>query len=643
MSTKNEKTILKIIKYSPPILIIFISTFLIIFIYIEYNTTYLQEKKIMEKEFIKFNKEIVKNNVDVAYNTILEIKKNTEIELKKSIKQRVYEAIDIANRIYNENKDTKDKQTIKKMIKDALIDIRFNEGRGYYYIYSFDYICELLPLDKSLEGKSFYNYQDSNGKYLIRDMIKQLKLDNEGFMTWYYHKPNDMKNNYKKIGFNVYFKPLDWFIGTGEYVDDYEESAKKSALGYLKSLRYLNNNYIFAIDYDGTYLFHIKKEVVGQNVFKFDDVRYDKNLAIKISDIVENGTEGYITYIQNKKPDTNKPTKKTSFIKIVPSWNWIIGQGFYDDRFEKTLEEKKLFLEKKFTNYISNIIIFSALLIFILLFVSILISKILQKKFQKYKNDIKIYVNENNKQRDILAHQSKMTAMGDMIANIAHQWRQPLSVITTAASGVKVNNELNLLESDSLNKSMDLIVEQSLFLSHIIEDFKDFLNSKNEKTYFNIERVVDKAINLAYGKFENNEFEIIKDIDNIQMENFENQLLQILINILKNSFDQFEKIVGKRLLFISVKAKNNKVKILIKDNAGGIQKDIIERIFEPYFTTKHQYQGTGMGLYMIEEIVRKHMHGNIFVTNDEYEYENIIYKGANFHIEIPLKCEISNK
>lgn len=75
MSTKNEKTILKIIKYSPPILIIFISTFLIIFIYIEYNTTYLQEKKIMEKEFIKFNKEIVKNNVDVAYNTILEIKK----------------------------------------------------------------------------------------------------------------------------------------------------------------------------------------------------------------------------------------------------------------------------------------------------------------------------------------------------------------------------------------------------------------------------------------------------------------------------------------------------------------------------------------------------------------------------------------
>ncbi len=640
MNYKNEQTILKIIKFTPPIFIISMSIFLIVFLYFEYKTTYLQEKQLVEKEFIKYNKKIIKSNVETVYNTVLQMQKSTEIELKKSIKQRVYEAKKIATKIYNENKD-KDKKTITKMIKDALVDIRFNDGRGYYYIYSMDYECILFPLNRTIEGKNFYNFKDGKGKYLTRDIISQLKEKKEGFMSWYFYKPSDTKNSYRKIGFNVYFEPLDWFIGTGEYLDEFEDTIKQKALSYIKTLRYLNNNYIFVVDYDGTYLNHIKKDIVGTNGIKPNklyDVKNSVDVVSKAIRIAKNEGEGYLTYVQNHKPSTGKPTKKTSFVKGIENWEWFIGQGFYEDDFETALEEKRVLLEEKFKSYVTNIFIISIILMVILLFVSKYVSKILQRKFEEYKKEIEEFVKENNNQRDILAHQSKMSAMGEMIGNIAHQWRQPLSVITTAASGVKLNKELGILDDESLDNSMDLVVEQSMYLSHIIEDFKDFLKDNNEKTCFKLERAVEKAINLAYGQIENSGIIIIKNIEDIEMQSAENQLVQALINILKNASDEFEKINGnEKLLIISVKLINNKVQFTIQDNAGGIPEDILPRVFEPYFTTKHQYQGTGMGLFMTEEIVEKGMKGTITVTNEEFEYDNKKHIGAKFIIILPLK------
>ncbi|PLY09172.1 MAG: histidine kinase [Arcobacter sp.] len=644
MNYKNEQTILKIIKFTPPIFIISMSIFLIIFLYFEYKTTYLQEKQLMEKEFVKYNKKIIKNNVETVYNTILEMQRNTESELKKSIKERVYEAKKIATRIYNENKDSKDKEAITKMIKDALVDIRFNEGRGYYYIYSMDYECILFPLNREIEGKNFYNFKDGNGKYLTRDIITQLKQTNEGFLSWYFYKPSDKNNNYRKIGFNVYFEPLDWFIGTGEYLDEFEEGIKEKALSYIKTLKYLNNNYIFVLDYDGTYLNHIKKEVIGTNGIKprgTPDVKNSFDVVSKAINIAKNQGEGYLSYIQNNKPTSGKPTTKTSFVKGIQNWEWFIGQGFYEDDYEIALEEKRVILEEKFKTYVKNIFIISILLMIILLFVSKYVSMILQKKFKDYKIEIEEFVKENNHQRDVLAHQSKMSAMGEMIGNIAHQWRQPLSVITTAASGVKLNKELGISNDTDIDTSMDVIVEQSMYLSHIIEDFKDFLKDNKEKTCFKIERVVEKAINLAYGQFENSGIRIIKNIDEIEMQSAENQFVQALINIFKNASDEFEKINEKdKLLIICAKIKNSEIYFTIQDNAGGIPEDILPRIFEPYFTTKHQYQGTGMGLFMSEEIFTKVMNGKITVSNEVFKYEGKDYKGAKFEIILPLEDKI---
>ena len=220
MTYKNEQSLINIIKYTPLIFIVSVSIIITGFLYLDKQITFQKEKIVVSNEFIKTNKERIKTEVDGLSEFIIKTQEETENKLKKNIQNRVYEAHSIAMKIYNENKDKKSKEEIIKMIKDALVDIRFNNGRGYFFIYSFDYECVLLPVNRKVEGTSFYNFKEGKGTYLTRNIIEQLKNEKEGFLSWHFYKPNDMKNQYKKIGFNIHFEPYDWFIGTGEYIVD---------------------------------------------------------------------------------------------------------------------------------------------------------------------------------------------------------------------------------------------------------------------------------------------------------------------------------------------------------------------------------------------------------------------------------------
>ena len=132
--------------------------------------------------------------------------------------------------------------------------------------------------------------------------------------------------------------------------------------------------------------------------------------------------------------------------------------------------------------------------------------------------------------------------------------------------------------------------------------------------------------------------EIIKNSEDVLIKNYENELIQVLINILNNAKDELIKkdSTFQKMIFIKILKEKNGVLLQIKDNAGGIPKDIVERVFEPYFTTKHQSQGTGIGLYMSREIIVKNMNGEITVANVEYTYKNLHFKGAAFEIWLPL-------
>ena len=241
---------------------------------------------------------------------------------------------------------------------------------------------------------------------------------------------------------------------------------------------------------------------------------------------------------------------------------------------------------------------------------------------------------------NMLYHQTKMASMGEMIGNIAHQWRQPLTAISVAAGGIKLSYELDIAEDEETLRELDNIVTNTQFLSNTIENFQSFLKENRETINFNIKKTVEKTIAIIYANLDSHEINIITNYNNnIQMNAVENDFIQVLLNIINNASDILilkQNLEQKRYIMIDVSSDDKNITIQIHDSAGGVPKDIVNKIFEPYFTTKHQSQGTGLGLYMTHQIVVDNMHGSIEVENSSFKYENNEYFGAKFIMTFPL-------
>jgi PAS domain S-box-containing protein len=236
----------------------------------------------------------------------------------------------------------------------------------------------------------------------------------------------------------------------------------------------------------------------------------------------------------------------------------------------------------------------------------------------------------------LLFQQSKLSSMGEMIGNIAHQWRQPLSVISSSTSAIKLYEQEGIYSKEEVIEFIDVILNSTKYLSNTIDDFRNFYKEDSEKIDFDVKLAINNSLNLI-------KTELVKQNINVVFVNEEsfnicgtrNQFLQVMINILINAKDAFlEKDIINKAIFIDFYQDSQNNIIEIYDNAGGIDEDVIEHIFEPYFTTKHKSLGTGIGLYMSEEIITKQLKGQIFVSNKHFTYKYKECKGAEFKIII---------
>ncbi|MDH1975412.1 sensor histidine kinase [Aliarcobacter butzleri] len=631
MKPSKEEQFLKIIKVMPSVFVVVFSLFVILFLYFENKKTFNKERKEIEQKYILKNKEIIKEEVLRVFTFTKQLQKNTEEELKQNVRNRVYEAHEMATNIYEKYKTTKSKQEIFQYIKVALSGIRFNEGRGYFFIDDIYGNKLSHPIDTSIEGKNFLNYTDVNGYRFFENIVNTIKDKTERFDEYYWYKPNTNKEIGRKIAFYKTFEPLNIAIGTGEYFDDFEKIIQKKALEYINLVRFGKSGYIFIINYDGTYLNHIRKDYIGKNYLENDEVKDKKRVITDLINIAKNGN-GFYTYIQNK-PSTEYPTEKISFVQGMDDWNWLIGAGFYEDDLKQEILNVKEKLDRNYEKYALNILILGMILIIFLLVASGYVSIFLENKLKEYKKEL------DNKQA-ILYQQSKMAAMGEMIGNIAHQWRQPLSIITTATSGMVLQKQMGVLTDEFFFEASNRINASSQYLSQTIDDFRNFFIPNKEKSKVNLIEIFKKTLDLISAQFSSKDIKIIKNIEGVEFESYENELIQALINILNNSRDELIKKDGERFIFVDAFEKDNFINITIKDNAGGVIKENLDKIFEPYFTTKYKSQGTGIGLYMTEEIITKHLNGTICVENVEFTYDEKEYFGAEFTIKIDLNTNL---
>ncbi len=232
-----------------------------------------------------------------------------------------------------------------------------------------------------------------------------------------------------------------------------------------------------------------------------------------------------------------------------------------------------------------------------------------------------------------LVYSEKMASLGNMIGNIAHQWRQPLSVISTCASGISMKHEYGILKDEEIEPNMEMIVENTKYLSETIDTFRDFIKESNEKEkkQVSVGEVIETTLSIMEASLKNHYIALSYDkgVETYYKTMAKGEFAQVITNLINNAKDALlERNVENPTIAIILRKIDNRLVVTVEDNGGGIDNSIIDNIFEPYFTTKHKSKGTGLGLYICHKIITESLGGKIYVKNGK--------AGAKFYIEFEL-------
>ena len=306
-------------------------------------------------------------------------------------------------------------------------------------------------------------------------------------------------------------------------------------------------------------------------------------------------------------------------------WDNIINHfkkmGLIDDNYNA-----KGFLYNKDKKYIDQneklkkLVLFVILGFFILIFLFTYVNNKLKKRIEDE-------IEQRLKNEKIMLHQSKLATLGEMISMIAHQWRQPLSAISSCGASLELEASLGTLDEKNVLENAQRIQNYTAHLSKTIDDFRYFFKPRELKSKTNLKSVVSQALDIIELTLTQNKINLILECeDDLDVDIYADNFVQVLVNLFKNAVDALveNKIENPEIIF-RVKEEEKHVHIELEDNAGGVKAEDYDAIFEPYFSTK-QKNGTGLGLYMSKIIVEKHLRGSLEVKNTK--------KGACFIIRL---------
>ena len=616
----NIRTLIPYLIVIVPLALVLTASFFITTFYLEKVATYFNSAK--ERSF-KEHIDTKKGKSEMwskQLNLLFDYKYS---RVQSSVEQELKARIDIAYKssryIYDKYKGNKSSTNIKERIIDALSHMNYGDNENYIFITDYKGNSVLLG-NQEIEKKTLTRYLDAEIRSIILEEIQMVRKNGEGFLY-----STSSVDNSKEIILVKSLGAYDWFIGTVIKVKDREKVLKSSLLDMVKSIPVESSDFIAL--YDDKKEIYLSSKI--NNEFDADDLNaLSSSLSMSLG-WNKNIVDGYYYYDSYYEP-----------------MNWHLIYGFDTASMSVTEMQKQKALNEVLDSEFEFILKASATIVFFVVILSLLLSRKINEIFKQYQQEVEKrsdeleILNKSLEQRvqseikvhrqkeKMLIQQSKMAEMGDMLSMIAHQWRQPLNQMSYILMNIDSAYEYKELTKEYLDSKLKEGNEQLEFMSVTIDDFRNYFRPDKEKEFVLVSDVVRTSVDFMKHTLEQNTIEIELIANGRELTHiYKNEFIQVLLNLIKNAKDILSsKEIKNPKITIMSSCHKDKLIVNVCDNGGGIDEEIMDKIFEPYFSTKDTKSGTGLGLYMSKMIIEEHLDGKLSANNTE--------DGACFKIEL---------
>jgi len=586
--TKDEKNINRIVLLSSTFIILIVSitiAYLLINLEVENFKKHLQLFKTTLIEREKFSiKTTIKNLVnDIEYEKI-----TTQDAIKNRVQTQAISMYNLAQSLYWQNV-TLPHDKILVLIKELIKSTTTKQDDIHYFIFKTDGTLLFNTKKDEEKLKNFMDFEDLNGKKFVQEILKK-----DGFSSYLWFKKGSSKV-VQKVTFSKKLKKLNIVIGAGAFMNP-QHNISQNMLDKMQKYNFRKDEFLF--------VYNIKSL---NNPLKNSKLVLEKNIQTKKEELYE--VKRILIKSDYKANIFHTYNNQLLYATYLPNLRTFIATGIYLDTINKIVKKETIVSH----NNLTKKIIFLSISIIIITLIFFVFSYVISKKIE---NMFKNYRLKVARSQQLLIQKSKMASMGEMIGNIAHQWRQPLSQLSGLFFDIESAYDFKELDKKYLTNCIDEANDLVEYMSKTIDDFREFFNPNTKKEIFNLNATLNHVLNIIHSTLKYNQIKITLDIDDsLHVEGQSNEFSQVVLNLISNSKEiAAQREIANPEIQIFTEIDKNIIYLHVEDNCGGIDEQIINKIFEPYFTTKFNY-GTGIGLYMSKIIIENKMHGHIYANN----------------------------
>jgi signal transduction histidine kinase/ActR/RegA family two-component response regulator len=613
-----------------------------------------RESGVLRAQFERHQRDLIRKEVERVVASVEYYRSQTRSSLELNLRGRVEDALDVAHHLHQTYSGSMERPDLERLILETLRPIRFNDGRGYLFVVTLEGVERLYPVHPELEGTSLIDLQDDRGAFVIRNEIAMVREFGEGFVEDHWRKPgSDDQMAYPKLTFVKAFEPFDWYIGTGEYVDELEAQVKDALIRRIATIRFGTEGYIFINTYAGDAILSDGQRVQQpRNLWDLTDPNGVKVIQEERR-AVENPDGAFIRYTWSRlsRPE---PAPKVSFIKGVPDWEWMVGAGVYLDEVDALIAAQRNSLQRDVRRQVGRIALIMASLIVLILVAARAFSVQIERNTRAF---LRFFAAASSGSADVatrglrfaeftaladaantmirqrtdaedraarlqeqLARSRKMEALGLLTGGVAHD-------LNNILSGVVSYPDLLLARmdpDDPLRRPIEVMRDSGARAAAVVSDLLDATRGGNLKSEVcDLNEAVRDFLSSPISqdlaaRWPGVELVSVLSEQTPPVRCTPSQLQKALMNLVMNGAeaigDRGSVTVSTSILSLTTPSARYEeippgdyATLVVADTGHGIDASDLSRIFDPFFTKKTLGRsGSGLGLAVVWHTVHGH-------------------------------------